>query len=95
MPDPSATVENLSQWRIVGLEQSEFSPFAVSPGEKAAEANFGWDRPGARDAPGLQGIAPNVDQPFGQLQEFLIGNEKVGGAGLSNIRNLKILKRSE
>ena len=79
-PEAGAKVENLSQWRIVGLEHSEFSPFAVSPEREApASNNFQWDRPGGCDAPGLQGISVR-DESFGQLQEFLVGNASVGGA---------------
>ena len=79
-PAPHATVENLRMWHIVGLQQSEFSPFApfpVSPNERPGDANFKWDRPGRFDAPGLQLIKPT---PFGILQEFLVGNSTVGGA---------------
>lgn len=42
------------------------------------DATFRWDRPSSRDSPGLQGISVD-DKPFGQLQEFLAGNAKVGG----------------
>jgi len=81
-PQSGATVEDLMRWHIVGLEHTEFSPFSpfpISPGERPAQTNFGWDRPGATDAPGVQGFSTR-DQPFGQLQEFLVGNEAVGGA---------------
>ena len=78
-PNPGAKVEELDQWRIVGLDPTDFSPFAASSGEMPAQKSFEWDRPGAEDAPGLQGISVN-DEPFGQLQEFLVGNEHAGGA---------------
>ena len=81
-PLQGATVQNLMNWRIVGLENSEFSPFSpfpVSPSERPATVNFEWDRPGKRDAPGWQGTSVK-DPASGQLQEFLIGNAKVGGA---------------
>jgi len=81
-PQRGATVQNLRQWRIVGLEHSEFSPFSPFPvarNERPAQTNFGWDRPGAKDAPGVQGLSVK-DKPFGQLQEFLVGNAEVGGA---------------
>jgi hypothetical protein len=76
-PTPQADVKDLSTWQIVGLENSEFSPLPVAPGHPACW-NFEWDRPGAKDAPGLQGISAD-DKPFGQLQEFLAGNARVGG----------------
>lgn len=78
-PDPGASVEKLSQWTIVGLEKTDYTEFRVSPTESPAQNSFTWDRPGAEDAQGLQGTSVK-DEPFGQLQEFLVGNEKVGGA---------------
>ena len=79
-PLANATVKDLSKWHIIGLQSSEFSPFSpfpVSFDERPGDTNFKWDRPGACDAPGLQFI---TRQPFGILQEFLAGNEQVGGA---------------
>lgn len=79
-PLEGASVENLRMWHIVGLEQTEFSPFSpfpVSRGERPGDANFKWDRPGQFDAPGLQFIKL---QAFGILQEFVSGNRAAGGA---------------
>ena len=80
-PLPGATVNDLSKWHIVGLENPEFSPFSpfAAAGELPDEMNFEWDRPSAKDSPGLQGRSVN-DEPDGRLQEFLVGNKKVGGA---------------
>lgn len=80
-PEPGATVENLSDWRIVGLEHSEFSPFSpfpVSAKERPDQTEFQWDRPGTEDAPGFQDLSGKANSS--QLQEFLVGNEKAGGA---------------
>jgi len=79
-PLKGAIVDNLRLWRIVGLEQTEyspFSPFPISPKERPGDANFKWDRPGWRDA---QGLNPLDGKAFGILQEFVVGNRKVGGA---------------
>jgi hypothetical protein len=78
-PKPGAVVSDLNQWEIVGLKSSDAgTPLPVAPGQPAAW-NFQWDRPSSKDAPGLQGISIH-DKSFGQLQEFLVGNAKVGGA---------------
>ena len=75
---PGAVVADLSQWRIVGLKDSDVgTPLPIGPGQPAFW-NFIWDRPGSKDAPGMQII--KTGQAFGQLQEFIVGNAKVGGA---------------
>jgi hypothetical protein len=79
-PLPGATVENPRLWRIIGLAQTEyspFSPFPLSAKERPGDTNFRWDRPGRFDAQGLNFIKP---QPSGILQEFVVGSRKVGGA---------------
>jgi hypothetical protein len=77
-PTPGAVVADLSQWKIIGLKDSDAgTPLPVGPGQPAFW-NFIWDRPGSKDAPGMQII--KTDQATGQLQEFLVGNAKVGGA---------------
>ena len=80
-PHAGASVDNLRQWHIAGLQHSEFSPFSPFPaatGNKhPGDSNFRLDRPGRRDAPGLQFI---TREPFGILQEFLAGNTDAGGA---------------
>src|SRR3954454_19514283 len=56
-PEAHATVDNLRSWHIVGVMQSEFSPFSPFPAssnELPGDANFRLDRPGRFDAPGLQ-----------------------------------------
>jgi RHS repeat-associated protein len=64
IPDPGATVEDFPRgWHM---------------DPKKAQRTFMFDGPGAVDAPGWQGISVD-DEPFGQLQEFLAGNAKVGG----------------
>lgn len=78
-PLPGALVSDLGKWQIVGLDSSDvISPSCVAPGHPASW-NFERDRPGSQDAPGVQGISVK-DKSFGQLQEFLVGNAKVGGA---------------
>jgi len=77
--DPNAVVEDLSQWRIVGVENSEFSPFGASSGGSPASRSFEWDRSSKEDAPGVQGSSADRSH-FGQLQEFLVGNPIAGGA---------------
>lgn len=78
-PLPNAVVSDLSKWQIVGLKESDVgTPLPIAPGQPASW-NFEWDRPGSKDAPGVQGFSVK-DGPFGQLQEFLVGNAKVGGA---------------
>lgn len=79
-PSAGATVDNLRMWHIVGLLQSEFSPFSpfpLSPNERPGDTNFRLDHPSRQDAPGLQLIQTT---PFGILQEFVAGNAGVGGA---------------
>ena len=79
-PLADATVKDLAKWHIVGLESSTyspFSPFPMSSNETPGDSNFKWDRPGRCDAPGLQFF---TWEPFGILQEFLVGNGQVGGA---------------
>jgi hypothetical protein len=77
-PMPNAVVSDLSKWQIVGLTDDDITPLPVAPGHPASW-NFEWDRPGSKDAPGVQGVSVK-DKAFGQLQEFLVGNAEVGGA---------------
>jgi hypothetical protein len=77
-PLPNAKVSDLGRWRIVGLNPSDVgTPLPVAPGQPTYY-NFQKDGPGAEDAPGLTGLSVK-DEPYGQLQEFLAGNERVGG----------------
>lgn len=76
-PMPGAVVSDTGKWQIVGLKDPD-APLPTAPGQPAAW-NFEWDRPSKKDAPGVQGISVK-DKSFGQLQEFLVGNAKVGGA---------------
>lgn len=77
---PDANVSNLRSWRIEGLYHSDFIPFSPFslPNEKPAQP-FEWDRSGQRDAPGYLGIRRNLGAGTGQLQEFIAGNDTVGG----------------
>jgi hypothetical protein len=77
---PDATVSNLRLWRIEGLYHSDFIPFApfCLPNETQAKP-FEPDRPGRRDPPGFLGIRQNLGAGGGQLQEFIAGNDTVGG----------------
>lgn len=96
-PMPGAVVADLSQWKIVGLKDSDVgTPLPIAPGQPAFW-NFIWDRPGSKDAPGFQLI--KTDQSTGQLQEFLVGNAKVGGAyyqvyTLDDCSNVRVITAS-
>jgi len=98
-PLPNAVVENLRQWEVVGLDNSEFSPFAPSTGGSPASRSFEWDRSSVEDAPGVQGSSANRNA-FGQLQEFLVGNPVAGGAyyqvyTLEDANKVRVISTSE
>lgn len=77
VPKAGAQVHDLTQWGALGLEKSEFLPFYYVPGTPE-DLNFLIDAPSVEDAPGLQGRSVK-DPAFGILQEFIAGNESVGG----------------
>jgi hypothetical protein len=73
-----ATVDNLRQWRIQSLHHTSFIPFSPMPISKREQLPLSfWETPSAEDAPGFD--TPEGDV-FGTLQEFIVGNPKVGGA---------------
>lgn len=83
-PLPGADVGNLTRWRIVGLEQHSFlplSPFRLSD-EKDNPDLFFPDyaavstRRYAKDVPGFMQLRQGGS---GTLQEFIAGNDLVGG----------------
>lgn len=70
-PVNGATVRKGGDWEVDELEGAYTSP-------RMGNTPPGWDRSGARDAPGIQIINP-PERPQGELHEFVAGNPRVGG----------------
>lgn len=73
----SASVDNLMQWRIQGLDHNDFNPFSPMRMPNENQPFDFWETFHRTDAPGF--CSPKGDVG-GQLQEFVVGSPGVGGA---------------